>query len=101
MKKHKRYEIENFDQLINVVNEENFERISIDFLLWLNHIKDVVAKVRAAHHEFKDKPNSEILKCKFIWIDDGKHELKKTILKNNTTGEVTEIKPKQKKNGEQ
>jgi hypothetical protein len=40
--------------------------------------------------------NSDIAKVKFIWIDDGKNELKNVQLKNTTTGEVTNINPKKK-----
>jgi len=46
--------------------------------------------------DLKDKLNSEIAKVTFIWIDDGKNEIKNIQLKNENTGEVTNIKPKNK-----
>ena len=78
MKKPKRYEIETIQQLVNVSNVENFERLSVDFLLWLNYLNHIKAK-------------QDIEVEKFIWIDDGKNELKKTQITNKKTGEVTTL----------
>lgn len=92
-KKPKQYEIETMEQLINIVTPENFDRISIDFILWLNYISESFAKIKE-NEEYKNTPNSELAKCKFVWIDDGKHELKKAKIVNTTTGEITNIKYK-------
>lgn len=88
----KRYEIKTIEQLVNVSNVENFERLSMDFLLWLNYINNWL-------HKFKEaNPNSEQPKIDtFIWIDDGKNELKNIQIKNTKTGEVTNYKPKESK----
>lgn len=96
MKKPKRYEIETIEQLVNISTTENYERLGIDFLLWLNHINQTFAKIKENHPEHRDKHNSDIAKVKFIWIDDGKNDIKNVQLKNTTTGEVTNIKPKKK-----
>lgn len=95
MSKIKKYEIETLEQLINITTPDNFERLSIDFLLWLNQVNQTFAKLKE-REEYKDKINSDIAKVKFIWIDDGKNELKSMQLKNTTTGEVTTVKPKKK-----
>ena len=97
MKKQKRYEIETIEQLVNISTTENFERFSVDFLLWLNHTVQMFDKIKENHPEYRDKHNSDIAKVKFIWIDDGKNELKNVQLRNTTTGEVTNIKAKKKK----
>jgi hypothetical protein len=95
MSKIKKYEIETLEQLMNITTPENFERISVDFLLWLNYATETFAKMKE-REEYKGKMNSDIAKVKFIWIDDGKNELKNVQLKNTTTGEVTTVKPKNK-----
>ena len=91
MKKPKRYEIETIEQLVNISTVENYERLAVDFLLWLNHINNFLAKYKESN------PNSEQPKVqKFIWIDDGKNELKNIQIHNIKTGEVTNHKPKKK-----
>ena len=95
--KAKRYEIDTLEQLINTVNSENFDRISVDFLLWLHQVSETFEKVKAQYPEYKDTPNSEIGKVGFIWIDDGKNQCNKVNIKNTTTGEISEIKLKTRK----
>lgn len=94
MKKAKRYEIETIEQLVNVSTVENYERLGIDFLLWLNQINQTFKGIKEKNPDLKDKLNSEIAKVKFVWIDDGKHDFKEATLKNETTGEVKNIKIK-------
>lgn len=94
----KRYEIDTFDKLINVANSENIERLSIDFLIWINSVTKMFDSIREKHPEFKDRPNSEIAKVAFIWLDDGKNIIKEFHTKNTETGEINTFKPK-KKNG--
>lgn len=94
----KRYEIKTFEHLINVVNKENFERLSVDFLLWLNYNVDMMDKIRQKYpKEFEGKENWEIGKPSFIWIDDGKNDLKEVNLTNTKTGEIKKIKIKKNK----
>lgn len=89
----KTHQIETLEQLINITTPENLERISVDFLLWLNYATETFAKIKQLE-EYKGKTNSDIAKMEFIWIDDGKHDFKGVELTNTTTGEVTTIKPK-------
>ena len=84
MGKEKRYEIETIEQLVNLSTVENYERLGIDFLLWLNYVNQTFDKYK------KDNPNSKLpIVNKFIWIDDGKNEIKHVELRNTTNGEVT------------
>jgi len=91
MEKEKRYEIETIEQLVNLSNVENYERLGIDFLLWLNYVNQTFDKYK------KDNPNSKLpIVNKFIWIDDGKNEIKHVELRNTTNGEVTTHEVKNK-----
>ena len=94
MMENKKYEIETLEQLVNIVNKENIERLSIDFLLWLNQVNETFESIKEKHPEHKGKLNSELAKTKFIWIDDGKNELNEIQLKDSTTGEIKNIKLK-------
>lgn len=97
-KKPKKYEIDTLEKLINVASLENIERFSIDFFLWLHYTLDLIDKLRKEDPEgTKGKSNSEILQSIFIWIDDGKNELKHCQVKNPITGEVHEIQLRQLK----
>lgn len=91
--KPKEYNIDSLEKLVNVANKENIERISIDLLLWLNHLVEVFYKIRKdMPEETKGKTNSEIAKVSFKWIDDGSNGLREAILENSETGEETKIK---------
>lgn len=93
MKKPKEYEIETLEQLVNIVTPENFERLSIDFLSWLNFVNQSFAKIKEKEN-LKDMLNSEIATVKFVWVDDGQNKIKGIKIKNTTTGEVTETNTK-------
>lgn len=86
----KRYEIDSFDKLVNVINEENFESLTTDLVMWLGYNVQIMKGIREAEPELcKDKTNSEIAKNSFIWIDDGAHDCLSITIKNDNTGEVT------------
>lgn len=88
----KKYDIDSFEQLINVMNKDNFESITMDFLLWMGYVMQVMEASRKAFpEETKDKTNWEIAQCHFIWTDDGVNEAKSVTIKNTTTGEVTTL----------
>ena len=89
-----RYEIDSLERLVNLVNKENIDRISIDLLLWLNYLADFVDKFRAENPKLKDKSNWELFRPTFTWIDDGKNEIDHVKITNEKTGEVTEVKLK-------
>jgi len=97
MKKAKRYEIDSFEKLCNIVSEENLERISTDLCLWLAYHVEMMKTLRKKHSkETKGKTNSEIGQSFFIWIDDGKHDFKNVLVKNKSTGEISKISFKKK-----
>jgi len=92
-KKVKRYEIDSFEKLCNVVSSENFDRISKDLCLWLLYNVIVMKKIRKDHpKETKNKTNWKLSRSSFIWVDDGKNDLKEVVIKNKETGEVQKIK---------
>ena len=95
--KHKKYEIDTLDKLVNAANRENIERLSIDFLLWLNYVVNFIDEVRKQHPELKDKQNTEIInECMFKWTDDGKNDINGVEIKNKKTGEVTYVNLKKR-----
>jgi len=89
--KPKQYHIDTFEKLVNVINSENIDKISIDFLIWLNYITKVIDKTRKEMPQFADKTNWELLEPTFIWIDDGENKIDHVRITNKDTGEVTEI----------
>lgn len=91
----KKYEIDSFDKLLNVVNKENFEAISTSLLMWLWYTVQFYDQVKKDNPELNDKANSQISRITFTWIDDGKHELKSIITRDQNTGEIKELKLKE------
>lgn len=97
MKQVKKYQITTLQQLTDLITEENFMNLSLDFFAWLTYHKNLVVKLKETHPEYKDKKASEILTSTFVWLDDGKSgEIKKVTTHNTTTGEIKEIKLKKK-----
>jgi hypothetical protein len=88
-KKPKTYEIKSFEQLVNVVNRDNMEAITTDLLMWLMYCVQFYEEARKLNPDLKDKTNWELSKCHFIWIDDGKHDMKETKIILQETGEQT------------
>lgn len=94
MSEPKIYEIESLEQLVNIVTPENIDRLSVDFLLWLNTVNNIFANFKASNEDKRGLNNSDIAAAKFIWIDDNKHEIDSYILVDTTTGDIEEIKAK-------
>lgn len=87
-KKAKEYKVDTLDDLVNLVNKDNFDRVTIDLALWLSHIVHLMDEVRKkAPEETKGIKTSDMVKCSFVWIDDGEHKLRKTVIEtdNHTT----------------
>lgn len=94
-RKPKRYEINSFEKLINIVNSENFEMLSTDFLLWLHYTMVAIEALKSKDPDAtKGKTNWEIMQSIFIWVDDGKNELNSLQVKDKATGQIHEIKIK-------
>lgn len=93
----KKYDIANFEQLINTLNRDNFESLSTDFIMWLAYCMQVFEETRRAYpKQTKDKTNWEIARCHFIWTDDGKNEANSVTIHNDLTGEVRTFDLKEK-----
>lgn len=89
----KKYSIEGFEQFFNVLSDDNFERLMVDFMqasgVYLSYIK----KIREQFpEETKDKLNWEISTYYFDWIDDGKNDMKSITVTNPKTGETKTTK---------
>lgn len=92
-KKPKRYEINTFEKLINIVNKDNFEGLSTDFLLWLHYTMVTIEALKEKDPEgCKGKTNWEIMQSIFIWVDDGKRGISSLQVKDKATGQIHEIK---------
>lgn len=73
----KQYPINSLDDLCDLVNDENAERLAIDLVKWLISYKDCINVVRENQPELtKSLKNTQIAKGSFIWIDDGKNDIK-------------------------
>jgi hypothetical protein len=94
----KRYKIDSFEKLLNVVTEENIELLATDLGNWMCTYLLFVKEARIKYpKETEGKTNSEIFKSEFEWIDDGKNDLKEVVIINNSTGETQKIVPENKK----
>lgn len=92
MSKFKKYEIDTFEKFLNVVNEENFDRILTDFAEFVGAYLQL-----CKNSNRKSKLNSDRLKFKsFTWIDDGKLGIKYIDVTNAKTGEVSRLKKSKK-----
>lgn len=90
----KKYHIDSFEKLCNVVNNENIERILPDLAQWLVLYADALNNLRIDQPKLcKDKTNWQLAKGAFIWHDDGKNDFKGITLHNESTGEITNINP--------
>jgi hypothetical protein len=88
----KQYEIDSFEKLCNVVNNENVDRLAVDLAQWLLVYANTVESIRESYPELtKDKLNTQIAKGAFVWVDDGKNDLLGVQVTNEATGEVTKI----------
>ena len=91
----KRYSIDSFDKLCNLMNKDNFDSISIDMMHWMWFNVNWMDKFRKEYPKLaKGKTNQEIAKTSFIWIDDGKEGLTEIKSENILNGEIKTYKIK-------
>lgn len=77
MSKEKEHPIKSLDDLCNLVNGENVQRLAVDTAQWLISYQHSIDLIRKNYpRETEGKSNTEIAKGSFSWIDDGKHDLK-------------------------
>jgi len=73
--KTKKHLIDSFDKLFNVATPENIEVLSMDLLNWFITSHTMIEQIKEKFpNETKNKLNSEIVKCAFMWHDDGKND---------------------------
>lgn len=93
----KSYHIETFEQLLNIANEENAERLMKDFNSWVMYYITVIEQFKKELPEAtKGKSNWDICDSTFVWVDDGKNDFLGCNLVDRQTGEVINIKPDDK-----
>lgn len=96
MEKPKEYDIDSFDKLLNIINEENFTSLTSDLILFLHYNVKLIKHLRNTlpKSKTKNKTNCQLISSSFVWIDDGKNEFKFIKIKNSDTGEVTDYELK-------
>lgn len=78
-----KHEVRSLEDICNLVNSDNFEKLAEDLRMWLISYHLTIQKLRDTHpKETKGKLNTEIAKGGFIWIDDGKNDLKGVIIQS-------------------
>jgi hypothetical protein len=88
----KKYHIDNFEKICNIINAENEECLLIDLMRGFAFYNKKMQDLREQYPDLtKGKTNWEILNFSINWIDDGKtHNLGSKIV-NSQTGEETFI----------
>lgn len=76
MGKPKEYNVSNFDELCDLVNDENIEVLAEDLKQWLILYSIAVKEFRSKIPNSEKFKNTEICKGSFIWIDDDKNDFK-------------------------
>lgn len=86
------YDINTFEQILNVVTPENLENFLADFSLFLGLYANSIKAVRGI---LPDKGqgllNTDLALAGFVWTDDGINEMKAVTTTNTATGETTVI----------
>lgn len=96
--KPREFYIDTLEKLINATTVENFDRISLDFIFWLNYTINAIELLKNEDPKGTNgKSNSEIMKSVFIWTDDGKTGVAGLQLKDPSTGEIHKIKVKKRR----
>jgi len=89
MKKIKKYNIDSFERLCNVINSGNFDVLTLDLLQGLAIYVDNIKTIREKYpEETKNKSNWDICEYSFTWFDDGKNDIKSINVINKQTGEI-------------
>jgi hypothetical protein len=78
MTTNKTHHINTLNDLLDVADAENFERLMTDFAIWLSWYVQATATMKAAHPELADLRPTEIAEATFIWNDDGIHTVHPT-----------------------
>ena len=93
MEEPKKYRIDSFEKLCNVVNDDNIGTLAIDLAQWLIFYNSVISKIRKERPNFcKGKTNWQISESEFTFIDDGKNDFVGFTSEIKETGEQITIK---------
>lgn len=96
--KPKKYRIDTFEKMLNVVNADNFVEFMYDFSEHVGIYLQICNSQRKNHPESKDKLNSELVGFKYFdWIDDGKVGIKHLLIHDPKTGEILKVVNKNKR----
>jgi hypothetical protein len=91
----KRFNIDSFERLLNVLTLDNLQCLSIDIVEWMAMYISLIEKTRKENPESTEgKSNWELIQATFVYIDDGESGIKYTQLTNKSTGEITIIEVK-------
>ena len=84
-----RYRIDSMKDILNTINENNYENFMVDFSQWLAFYIKVLKDTREKFpKETKGKTNWEIFEGGFDWIDDGKHNIEEIKLRNKEDNKI-------------
>lgn len=75
----KTYEVKTLEDLLNVVNVENVDRLADDVRIWLKDYAMMVSLARALCPDAGTK-NTDYMEAGFEWTDDGKNEITNTCI---------------------
>lgn len=79
----KTYNISTISELLDIVNDDNIENLTIDFATWLHAYLGIMNEVKKLNpSQTKGLRNSEIASSSFVWINDGKNDLKSITITN-------------------
>lgn len=91
----KMYVVKTFDQLCNMVNPENIDRLATDLASWLIFYNRIITNFRTQYpDQAKGKKNTQIAKSTFQWVDDDISGISGVDLVNKDTGEVAQFRSK-------
>jgi len=80
----KEYKINSFNDLCNLVNDNNLDVLAEDLKNWLVSYHFAIKEIRKLHPEVTDgKTNTEIAKGSFTWIDDNETKIKGVVIEQN------------------
>ena len=84
------YEINSIDDICDTLTTENYVRFMTDVISSFTFYLESANAVKKLHPEFAHLKNSEIAKFSFVWIDDGKNDVKSITIKG-PEGQETKI----------
>ena len=85
----KKYQIDSWEKLLNVVNKDNFDGFIVDLANYLHFYVSSIEDVREKYPaETENVMNCEIMQSSFLWINDGKNDLNAVDIVNAKTGEI-------------